>query len=121
MKAIGAVLVVSFSLLSASVASAADMFTPPLGIFSADTVNCRVLNTGTGPANNVTIEIKDETGFVHASTGPISIAGRTTADVTDTGPNIAYCHVRGVAPSKTRVTLCSQTATLVPIACTTTP
>jgi hypothetical protein len=124
MKATTAVLGVSFSLMSASVALAADMFTPPLFIGGADAVICRVLNTATTQVNNVTIEIKDAAGVVQATTGPISIAGRTTDGVTDPvpPPAIAYCHVRGVNPGKTRVTLCAlESAGPTALACTTTP
>jgi hypothetical protein len=121
MKATTVVLSVGFSLLSASAALAADMFTPPLLIGGASDVNCRVLNTGTTQVNNVTIEIKDANGVVNVTTGPISIAGRTVASVTDPGPpTVAYCHVHGVTPSKTRVTLCGVTGD-IPLACTTTP
>jgi len=102
---------VACTLLIAQRAWAGDIFTPPLSTgdgsaTAAAAVNCRVLNTGSSTAKNVTIKLFNDVG-VEQETVTADIVSLRTLSLTDLTPEgIVYCRVSGIVKNKARVTLC---------------
>jgi hypothetical protein len=101
------VIAIVFTLLVGGAAWAAEIFTPAITTGTADSVSCRVLNTGTTTADDVRIEIRDGTTGVLDIGGNVNIETRQSRAVTPISDplGVVYCRVSGIPKAKARVSL----------------
>lgn len=106
-----------FALLVGSTAWA-DIFTPALNTGNADSVVCRVLNTGTSTAKTVVTKFFDNAGTQQGGIQGAIEAGAARTTTSNPNPSsVLYCRVSGISKSKARVTLCLLDANDTPIEC----